>query len=571
MAVSLADLLPDASWDPSSDVLLDRFLQYAGGKGLVLYPAQEEAILELLDGKNVVLNTPTGSGKSLVASAMLFALAGARAAGRLHMPDQGARQREMDGAVPRVRPGPGGPLDRRRERQPRRAHSLLHRRDPRQHRAARRPGRRHRRRGDGRVPLLRRPRPRRRMAGAAADDAADALPADVGDARRYAVLRGGHHSPQRARDGHGEVRRSPRSPRVRLLRDPAGAYDREARGRGQDARLRRPLHAGGRGEQRAGLHQPQDLHQGAEGRDRRAYRRLRLQQPVRRRHPQVAAARRRAAPRGTAAQVPRPGRAARAGRTAEGDLRDGHARRGHQRANPDGPVHPPVQVRRPEDGPPERPRVPSDRRARRAQGIRRPRLRRRAGAGARHREHPARRKGGALIDEQEGRQAEAPRAQLRQLGPEHVQAADRSAARAARLAVPGVPRHAAERAEPARRRLPCDAAAAPRLPRAGGREAGPPAPRVAAVPGARCAPCRRVRAADPPGRRQGARQRRPAGRLLDGPDVVPVSDRDAAAARLRVAGLRARRAHAGGINPREPRADPAENSSTASRTARSRR
>src|SRR5215210_8886943 len=73
MSVSLADLLPDASWDPSSDVLLDRFLQYSTGKRLTLYPAQEEAILELLEGNNVVLNTPTGSGKSLVASAMLFA------------------------------------------------------------------------------------------------------------------------------------------------------------------------------------------------------------------------------------------------------------------------------------------------------------------------------------------------------------------------------------------------------------------------------------------------------------------------------------------------------------------
>jgi len=71
--VSLADLLPDAQWDPSSDVLLERFLQYAAGKHLALYPAQEEAILELLDGKNVILNTPTGSGKSLVAAAMLFA------------------------------------------------------------------------------------------------------------------------------------------------------------------------------------------------------------------------------------------------------------------------------------------------------------------------------------------------------------------------------------------------------------------------------------------------------------------------------------------------------------------
>jgi superfamily II RNA helicase len=73
MSVSLADLLPDASRDPSPDVLLDRFLEYTAGKRLILYPAQEDAILELLHGKNVILNTPTGSGKSLVASAMLFA------------------------------------------------------------------------------------------------------------------------------------------------------------------------------------------------------------------------------------------------------------------------------------------------------------------------------------------------------------------------------------------------------------------------------------------------------------------------------------------------------------------
>ena len=42
-------------------------------QGIELYPAQEEAILELLDGNHVILNTPTGSGKSLVAAAAHFA------------------------------------------------------------------------------------------------------------------------------------------------------------------------------------------------------------------------------------------------------------------------------------------------------------------------------------------------------------------------------------------------------------------------------------------------------------------------------------------------------------------
>ncbi len=56
----------------SNDALLGGFLDYVTAKGLELYPAQEEAILELFDGKNVILNTPTGSGKSLVASALHF-------------------------------------------------------------------------------------------------------------------------------------------------------------------------------------------------------------------------------------------------------------------------------------------------------------------------------------------------------------------------------------------------------------------------------------------------------------------------------------------------------------------
>ncbi len=67
----LYDLLPDGP--PDSDELLGLFLDFVASRGLTLYPAQEEAILELFEEKNVILNTPTGSGKSLVASALHFA------------------------------------------------------------------------------------------------------------------------------------------------------------------------------------------------------------------------------------------------------------------------------------------------------------------------------------------------------------------------------------------------------------------------------------------------------------------------------------------------------------------
>lgn len=56
----------------SNEIVLDRFLDYAADKDLELYPAQEEALLALIDGQNVILNTPTGSGKSLVATALHF-------------------------------------------------------------------------------------------------------------------------------------------------------------------------------------------------------------------------------------------------------------------------------------------------------------------------------------------------------------------------------------------------------------------------------------------------------------------------------------------------------------------
>jgi superfamily II DNA/RNA helicase len=49
------------------DAVYDRIVEWAASRGLELYPHQDEAVIELLSGNNVVLATPTGSGKSVVA------------------------------------------------------------------------------------------------------------------------------------------------------------------------------------------------------------------------------------------------------------------------------------------------------------------------------------------------------------------------------------------------------------------------------------------------------------------------------------------------------------------------
>lgn len=64
--------LPETPGEITSDDVFGRFLEYVGERGLSLYPAQEDALLEIVGGRNVILNTPTGSGKSLVATAMMF-------------------------------------------------------------------------------------------------------------------------------------------------------------------------------------------------------------------------------------------------------------------------------------------------------------------------------------------------------------------------------------------------------------------------------------------------------------------------------------------------------------------
>lgn len=73
--MNLSQLLPNFTEVPESlvdEAIWDTFTSWTTGRGINLYPAQEEASLGILAGDNVILATPTGSGKSMVANAAHF-------------------------------------------------------------------------------------------------------------------------------------------------------------------------------------------------------------------------------------------------------------------------------------------------------------------------------------------------------------------------------------------------------------------------------------------------------------------------------------------------------------------
>jgi len=67
--MTLTDLLPEGA---EPDEVFGAFSDWAAEQGFALYPHQEEALIEIVSGANVILSAPTGSGKSLVATGAHF-------------------------------------------------------------------------------------------------------------------------------------------------------------------------------------------------------------------------------------------------------------------------------------------------------------------------------------------------------------------------------------------------------------------------------------------------------------------------------------------------------------------
>ena len=366
---TLYDFLPRAGDVPTNDFLLGRFLEYVVETQLELYPAQEAAILELFEERNVILNTPTGSGKSLVAMALQFKALAQGKRSVYTCPIKAlvnekwlALCREFgadnvglstgDGTVNHDAPVlccTAEILANMALSEGSRANVRDVIMDEFHYYSDRERG------GAWQVPLLALPQAR--------------FSPDVRHAGRHRVLRGGTDRAQRETDRHRALDAAARAAGFPILGNAARADRGRSRHRRERAGVRGAFHAGGGGGKRAGFHQPERGDEGREGGDCHAVGGLPLRQPLRSGNQTLAATRDRVAPRGTAAQVPRAGRTTRATRIAQGHLRDGHAGGRHQRAHPHGALHAAVQVRRAENGDPQRARFPPDQRAGRAQRI----------------------------------------------------------------------------------------------------------------------------------------------------------------------------------------------------------
>ena len=286
------------------------------------------------------------------------------------------------------------------------------------------------------------------VAGPAPAAPPHAVPADVGNARECQLLRTGPDRAHRSPDDRHQVGAASGAAPLRVPHVHAASQHRPApRGR-QGADLPRALHPEGCDRGGAELPGTGPTVEDREAGGARRVGRLPFRFPDRQGPAALHHCGHRCAPRRPAAEVPPARREARPGRSAQDHLRDRHPGRRRQRADPVGAVHAAVQVRRHRRAHPVEPGVRADRRAGRAQGIRRPRRRVGPGATARRGEPTKRREGRSVRRQEEGRQAQATRAGLCPLDAGHVRQARRRRARTAAVTLPGQPPDGDEPARP---------------------------------------------------------------------------------------------------------------------------
>src|ERR1700719_4466108 len=169
LAVTLIDLLPTTA---EPDAVFDAFAGWSKQRGLALYPHQEEALIEIVSGANVILSAPTGSGKSLVAAGAHFAALADGQRTFYTAPIKALVSEKFFALCDAFGPSQVGMMT---------GDASVNAGAPIICCTAGRGGGRRRPGGDGRVSFLRRPGPGRGVAGAA--DRADpcAVRADVGD------------------------------------------------------------------------------------------------------------------------------------------------------------------------------------------------------------------------------------------------------------------------------------------------------------------------------------------------------------------------------------------------------
>lgn len=70
--LDLLDFLPEDGSDLNADEVYDDFFAWVESRGYTPWQHQQDAVLSLVSDEHVILSTPTGSGKSMVAQALMF-------------------------------------------------------------------------------------------------------------------------------------------------------------------------------------------------------------------------------------------------------------------------------------------------------------------------------------------------------------------------------------------------------------------------------------------------------------------------------------------------------------------